>query len=209
MDITNEVLKLPNIKDKTPYDAQFSDNSVKYSISGKCVALVNSSAYTHRSVRTHANRPKRTFSKQERDIFYKGLRFYGIDFDMISYNLLPHRSRKQVYKFFLREDRKNRVDIEVALRVHRQNSKSRSAWIRETFKFPMAIENSPAEIECYDCNFASKILEYEEFVADNKPLPMVILDYEVLKLTNGLFDTEIATPSLDEVLAETAMMIED
>lgn len=213
-DITQEVLKCPNIKDKTPYDAEFSDNSIKFSISENRVALVNSSSYqgaTHRSVRTYGKRLKRNLSKDEVAIFYKGLILFGTDFDMITYNLLPHRHRKQIYKFFLREERKNRAKIEIALKQNRENSRSRSAWIRNTFDLPnSAIEYSNFKMTCSDCDYAKKFLEYEEnFVADTRPIPMVILDHEDVQLTSGLLRTNAITPSFDEVLEETALLLAD
>jgi len=47
------------------------------------------------------------WSPMEKYQFYKGLKAFGLDFDMINKILLPHRNVKDIFTFFKREDRRN------------------------------------------------------------------------------------------------------
>eukprot|EP00178_Gracilaria_changii_P003806 TRINITY_DN1574_c0_g1_i3.p1 TRINITY_DN1574_c0_g1~~TRINITY_DN1574_c0_g1_i3.p1 ORF type:complete len:241 (+),score=24.98 TRINITY_DN1574_c0_g1_i3:5-727(+) len=52
-------------------------------------------------------RAKRVWSVEERKKFFNGLRLFGTDFSMIQALILPHRSQKEIYKRFRREDKIN------------------------------------------------------------------------------------------------------
>lgn len=79
-------------------------------------------------IRLNRNRT-RTFSKMvrwsptEKYQFYKGLKAFGLDFDMMNKVLLPHRNQKDIYARFKKEDKRNSSRIDYALDWYRKNSK--------------------------------------------------------------------------------------
>lgn len=67
--------------------------------------LVKRTSRTLSLPRSQNTKNKRIWSKEERKMFYNGLRLFGTDFSMISALVLKHRSQKEVYRRFRREDK--------------------------------------------------------------------------------------------------------
>eukprot|EP00041_Stephanoeca_diplocostata_P024591 m.627550 g.627550 ORF g.627550 m.627550 type:complete len:578 (-) comp22560_c0_seq4:1440-3173(-) len=66
------------------------------------------SSYTKRSA-------SRSWTAAETEIFYRGIRAFGLNFDMISLVLLPQRDHTMLKKKYLREDKANSSKIDDAL----------------------------------------------------------------------------------------------
>lgn len=72
----------------------------------------------NKNLQLKRNRLLRSFTKMkrwsptEKFLFYRGLRAFGLDFGMINRAILPHRSEKELYELFKKEDKRygNRID---------------------------------------------------------------------------------------------------
>jgi len=58
----------------------------------------------------------------EKFLFYRGLRLFGLDFDMINKTQLPHRCEKEINEFFRKEDKRCSIRIDTSLEWFRAKS---------------------------------------------------------------------------------------
>jgi hypothetical protein len=61
------------------------------------------------------------WSEEERKALYNGLRLFGTDFSIISATILKHRSRKEVFRRFQREDKLHPDLVSKSLQWHVDN----------------------------------------------------------------------------------------
>merc|ERR1712004_67836 len=77
---------------------------------------------------------KNKFTDVEVKLFYRGIRMFGTDISMIHHMYLHHKSHKQVYRFFKRENEKNKEKIDMAILWNRKNRYVISSKIKEMFE---------------------------------------------------------------------------
>lgn len=82
-------------------------------------------AKMERNLQLKRNRLLRSFTKMkrwspmEKFYFYRGLKAFGLDFGLIQKKNLPHRSEKELYEIFKKEDKRNSNRIDLCLEYHR------------------------------------------------------------------------------------------
>lgn len=110
--------------------------------------------------------------------FYKGLKAFGLDFDMMNKSLLPHRSEKEIFAFFKSQDKRNSLRIDSCLDWFRKHSlyKKDNNQLDAYSNYDFSLDDTSAE--CTECNILKS------------------------KLNLGSIDI----PSLDSVLEETKFL---
>jgi len=71
------------------------------------------------------------WSPMEKYQFYKGLKAFGLDFEMTNKVLLPHRNKKDIFAYLRREDKRNSFRIDSALEWYRTNSNYKKESIQD------------------------------------------------------------------------------
>lgn len=102
-------------------------NSCTDEDSRKCITnKIQDESMSLRSVKTNTKKQKLNKSKMLSDtevfLFFRGIRTFGIDFESISTNLLPHRSTKELKRFFKEQDNVNRYRIDQDLQLYRNKT---------------------------------------------------------------------------------------
>jgi len=98
------------------------------------------------------------WSPMEKYQFYKGLKAFGLDFDIINKTLLPHRNVKDIFTFFKREDRRNSLRIDQSLEWFRTNSLYKKDNIELEACSQYNFSMTDASGECTECNMLSSKL---------------------------------------------------
>lgn len=125
------------------------------------------------------------WSLGEEALFYRGQRRFGTNFSQINTSYLPHRTTKEIHKFFRSEDSKNHTKIDTALKIHRERE---NILITPTFEdVSLGCSLSIAET-CDDCNQCANLFDQMNHFNDNSQKNREVL------------------PSLDEVMQETSCL---
>jgi len=98
------------------------------------------------------------WSTMEKYQFYKGLKAFGLDFDMTNKVYLPHRCVKEIFTFFKREDKRNSFKIDSCLDWFRENSEYDKDNIDIEAISKYNLSTSDTYGVCKECNmFSSKL----------------------------------------------------
>ena len=128
-----------------------SDKNPDKSITNK----IYDSSLSQRSVKATKIKRKITKSKMQSDteifLFYRGLRTFGTNFENICINILPHRSIKEIKRFFKEQDMLNSFRIDQALQLYR--TKSYDLNLKEVYfqENSVMLSTSNSSDGCSDC----------------------------------------------------------
>lgn len=144
----------------------YEDNSNKY-INNK----IQNESLSQRSVKATRRKQKFITSKiqspTETFLFYRGVRYFGIDFDQISTNYLPHRSIMEIKRFFIEQDRDNSLRFDQSLQLYRDDPVNLQMLVQEDKSVMLSTQDSSNG--CSDC--ATLTNKQKEIKSSTKNLP--------------------------------------
>lgn len=91
----------------------------------------------------------KVWSLTETKLFYEGVATFGMDFDQISKNLLPHRSTIEIKRFFMEQDRDNSLTFDHSLQHYRKYPFSSQMFAQEEKSIMLSTLDSV--VGCSDC----------------------------------------------------------
>lgn len=120
------------------------------------------------------------WSPIEKYQFYKGLKAFGLDFDMVNKVLLPHRSIKDIFTYLKREDKRNSLKIDYSLEWFRKNSlyKKDSIDVEAYSKNDFSLTDN-YEL-CNNCNIFSSKLNLD--LSDIPSLESILEETKLLQM---------------------------